>query len=173
MLSWWLQAPIIWDFPVNNLSFKLKPGLPEKEWYHGLGKSPSRITISFQVRSNALNVVHAARHSRIQTALVCATGPWTLLVSNLASNARFHQISMPWKRWTFKTHISPLLPQSLKCICTSNFYSMFGRIHSRHRIKITLFTNYIKKSKDLSQFTEIIISMILILPSSQKPYNQI
>lgn len=118
------------------------------------------------IRSNVPNVVHAAGH-RIQTALEWATRPWTLLVSNLASNARFHQKSMVWKRSTFKTHLPPLLPQSLQCICTSNAYSVSIRIHL-----LSPFTNYIKKSKHLSQLTGIIISTILILPYSQKPYNQ-
>lgn len=90
MFSRWLQAPIIWDFPVNNLTFNIKLGSPEKEYYHGLGKSPSSTVIFVQVRSNFPNTVHAAGHSRIQTALACAVRPWTLLVSNLASKPRFH-----------------------------------------------------------------------------------
>lgn len=110
--------------------------------------------------------MHAAGH-RIQTALECATRPWTLLVSNLASNARFHQKSMVWKRSTFKTHLPPPFPQSLQFRCTSNSYSASIRIHL-----LSPFTNYIKKSKHLSQLTEIIISTILIVPYTQKPYNQ-
>jgi len=51
---------------------------------------------------------------------------------------------------------------------TSNFYSVSGMIHL-----LSPFTNYIEKPKDFSRLAETNVLMILILPSSQKPYNQI
>lgn len=59
-------------------------------------------------------------------------------------------------------------PPPQKSLNTSNFYSVSGMIPL-----LSPFINYTKKPKDSSQLSEINISVVLIFPSSQKPYSQI